>query len=140
MVSAYPGPVAEWNPSANARPSEWLLRMNEHENPYAVVRRFLYGDRNHPEEWFRVVTWSPTSETRELIGWVRTFDAACKLGWDYHLAYESWRHHLAARRADPAQMEAARRPAAELVRFYREHQAETTKDPRPTRRGMDRGS
>ncbi|MGM2737364.1 hypothetical protein, partial [Bacillus cereus group sp. BC87] len=90
----------------------------ESQSPYAVVRRFLKGDPNRPEEWFRVVTWAPTSEARELIGWVRTFEAACVLGWDHKCAYESWRHHMAARRADPGAMAKAKPPAAELVKFW----------------------
>jgi hypothetical protein len=85
-----------------------------------VVRRFLKGDPNRPEEWFRVVTWAPTSEARELVGWVRTFDAACTLAWDHQCAFESWRHHMAARRVDAGTMASQKPPAAELVKFWRE--------------------
>lgn len=46
----------DWTPAAHARPTEWLLRVTESQAPYAVVRRFLFGDSNRPEEWFRVVT------------------------------------------------------------------------------------
>jgi hypothetical protein len=110
----------EWSPAAHARPTEWLLRVTESQPPYAVVRRFLKGDPNRPEEWFRVVTWAPTSEARELVGWVRTFDAACALGWDHKCAFESWRHHMAARRVDATAMEKRKPTAAELVKFWRE--------------------
>lgn len=113
--------AAEWTPAAYARPMEWLLRVSESQPPYAVVRRFLKGDPNRPDEWFRVVTYAPASEGRELIGWVRALDAACQLGWDYKCASESWRHHMAARRASATEMTDTRPSAAELVRFYREH-------------------
>lgn len=125
MVPTYTQPVVEWSPMAHARPSEWLLRVTESQPPYAVVRRFLYGDGNRPEEWFRVVTWAPTSEARELIGWVRTLDAACALGWDYQCAAQSWRHHQAARRVDAGTMAATRPPAADLVAFWRQHRAQS---------------
>ncbi|MFF2054093.1 hypothetical protein ACFVU2_20980 [Leifsonia sp. NPDC058194] len=98
---------------------EWLLRASESQPPYAVVRRMLMGDPNRPEEWFRVVTYAPTSEARELIGWVRTLEDACQLGWDYKVAFEEWRHDRAARRVDANQMETP--PAGELVKFWREH-------------------
>ncbi|UAJ80141.1 hypothetical protein IT072_03585 [Leifsonia sp. ZF2019] len=112
----------EWSPVTYARPMEWFLRVSESQEPYAVVRRFLKGDPNRPEEWFRVVTYAPTSEGRELVGWVSAFEAACQLGWDYKCAYESWRHHMAKNRASSEAMSAAQPPAAELVRFYREHE------------------
>lgn len=123
--------MSDWSPTSYARPTEWLLRVSESQPPYAVVRRFLKGDPNRPEEWFRVVTYAPTSEARELIGWVRTFDAACQLGWDYKVAFEEWRHHMAARRVDNSVMAAAKPAANELVTFYREHRkpASTTKAP-----------
>ncbi len=113
----------DWSPTAHARPTEWLMRVTESQQPYAVIRRVLKGDPNRPEEWFRVVTWAPSSEGRELIGWVKSFDAACALAWDHKCAYESWRHHMAARRTDAATMAKAKPPAVELVRFYRQHQA-----------------
>lgn len=126
--------MVDWSPAAHARPAEWLLRVTESQPPYAVVRRFLKGDPNKPEEWFRVVTWAPTSEARELIGWVRSFDAACALGWDHYCAFQSWRSHMAARRADPETMAREKPPAAELVKFWRTHAADNAKAPRPTRR------
>lgn len=110
----------DWNPAAYARPMEWYLRVAESQPPYAVVRRIPKGDPNRPEDWYRVVTYAPTSQARELIGWVRTLDAACQLGWDYKCAHESWRHHMAKRRASDSEMAAAKPPAAELVRFYRQ--------------------
>ncbi|MBW8872697.1 MAG: hypothetical protein JF618_11255 [Leifsonia sp.] len=110
---------ASWHPVANAQPTEWLLRQGTAGEPYAVVRRFGFGDRNRPDVWFRVVTWAPTSEGRELIGWCRTLEAAASVAWDHRCASESWRHHMAARRTDAATMAAQRPPAAELVRFYR---------------------
>lgn len=113
----------EWRPAAHARAAEWLLRVTESQPPYGVVRRFLMGDPNRPEEWFRVVTWAPSSDARELVGWVRSFDAACALAWDHKCAFESWRHHMASRRIDSAAMAASKPAAAELVRFWRQHGA-----------------
>ena len=104
---------------ANAQPSEWLLRQGTLGTPYGVIRRFTFGDPNRPEVWFRVVTWAPTSEGRELIGWCRTLEAAAAAAWDHRCAAESWRHHMAGRRTDAATMAAQRPSAAELVRFYR---------------------
>lgn len=96
------------------------MRTTESQPPYAVIRRLLKGDPNRPEEWFRVVTWAPASEERELIGYVRTLHEAAALAWDYQCAYESWRHHLAASRTDASTMARVRPPAAEMVKFYRE--------------------
>ncbi|WP_431246175.1 hypothetical protein [Leifsonia xyli] len=110
---------ASWHPVANAQPAEWLLRQGALGSPYGVIRRFGFGDPNRPDVWFRVVTWAPTSEGRELIGWCRTLEAAAAAAWDHRCAAESWRHHMAARRTDAAAMAAQRPAAAELVRFYR---------------------
>jgi hypothetical protein len=96
-----------------------VLRQGAGGAPYAVIRRFGFGDPNRPEVWFRVVTWAPRSEGREFIGWCRTLEAAAAVAWDHRCAAESWRHHMAARRSDAATMAARRPPAAELVRFYR---------------------
>lgn len=111
--------MAAWHPVVNAQAAEWLLRQGTGGHPYAVVRRFEFGDPNKPELWFRVVTWAKRSEDRELIGWCRTLDAAAAAGWDHRCAYESWRHHLAASRTDAATMSRERPPAADMVRFYR---------------------
>lgn len=107
-------------PLSQARPVEWLMRTTDSQPPYAVIRRLLKGDPNRPEEWFRVVTWAPGSEERELIGYVRTIDDAATLAWDYKCAFESWRHHLAASRIDAAEMARRQPPAADLVKFYRD--------------------
>lgn len=104
---------------ANAQPTEWLLSQGALGTPYAVVRRFAFGDVNRPDVWFRVVSWAPRSEGRELIGWCRTLEAAAAVAWDHRCAAESWRHHMAKQRSDTATMAAQRPSAAELVRFYR---------------------
>ena len=101
---------ASWHPVANAQPTEWLLRQGALGSPYGVIRRFAFGDPNRPDVWFRVVTWAPTSEGRELIGWCRTLEAAAAAAWDHRCAAESWRHHMAARRTDAATMAAQRPP------------------------------
>jgi hypothetical protein len=111
--------VAPWHPVVNAQATEWVLRQGAAGEAYAVVRRFAFGDPNRPEIWFRVVTWAQQSEGRELIGWCRTLEAAAAAGWDHRCAYESWRHHLAAKRTDTATMARERPPAADMVRFYR---------------------
>jgi hypothetical protein len=111
--------VAPWHPVVNAQPTEWVLRQGAAGEPYAVVRRFAFGDPNRPEIWFRIVTWAQRSEGRELIGWCRSLEAAASAAWDHRCAYESWRHHLAAKRTDSATMARERPPAAEMVRFYR---------------------
>jgi hypothetical protein len=111
--------VARWHPVVNAHAAEWLLRQGTAGQPYAIVRRFEFGDPNQAQIWFRVVTWAQNSQDRELIGWCRTLEAAAAAGWDHRCAYESWRHHLAAKRTDAATMSRERPPAAEMVRFYR---------------------
>lgn len=115
------GMPVDWSPTAYARPMEWFLRVSESQPPYAVVRRIPKGDPNRPEDWYRVVTYAPTSEGRELIGWVRTLDAAAQLGWDYKCAFDSWRHHMAERRASDEEMTASRPSPVDMVTFYRRH-------------------
>lgn len=120
--AAYTHLVVSWSPVVHARPSEWLLRVTQSQPRYAVVRRFLKGDPNKPEKWFRVVTRAPTSEGRELIGWVGTFDAACALGWDYLCAFNAGDTTRRRAELDAAQMEQARPAARDLVAFWRQHQ------------------
>ena len=50
--------MAAWHPVANAHAAEWILRQGALGAPYAVVRRFAFGDPNRPDVWFRVVTWA----------------------------------------------------------------------------------
>ncbi|MFJ3393981.1 hypothetical protein [Leifsonia aquatica] len=108
------------------------MRVSESQPPYAVVRRLLLGDPNRPEVWFRVVTWAPSSGDRELIGFVRTLDLAAQLAWDYHCAFNEWRHHLAARRASVEDMRAQQPSPSELVKFWREHKSRPQRpDSRP---------
>jgi hypothetical protein len=126
---------------ANAQPTEWLLSQGALGTPYAVVRRFAFGDPHRPDIWFRVVTWAPHSNGRELIGWCRTLEAASAVAWDHRCAAESWRHHLARQRSDAATMAARRPSAAELVRFYRAAlatQGEQRLRPSPSRTTMGR--
>ncbi len=104
---------------ANATPTEWTLRQGAMGAPYAVVRRFAFGDPNRPDVWYRVVTWAPASQGRELIGWCRSLEAAAGVAWDHRCAAESWRHHMASKRVNAEAMAAQRPSAAELVRFYR---------------------
>ncbi|MFI5060616.1 MAG: hypothetical protein ACHP7F_04150 [Actinomycetales bacterium] len=127
--------MAAWHPGVNAQPIEWRLRQDAVGEPYAVVRRFEFGDPKHPEIWFRVVTWTPRSEGRELIGWCRTIEAAAAAGWDYRCASESWINHRSEQRTDAAIPFPERPPAAELVRFYR---AALRRRPAPSTHGPQR--
>ena len=72
--------------------------------------------------------YEPVTAVRELIGWVRTLDGAFWLRWDYRIAFEEWRHHMAARRTDASVMAATKPPAGALVKFWRKHRT-TTKAP-----------
>ena len=130
--------MAAWHPVANAHAAEWIFRQGALGSPYAVVRRFAFGDPNRPDVWFRVVTWAPDSAGRELIGWCRSLEAAASAGWDHRCAFESWRHHMAATRTDVKTMTERRPAAAELLRFYR---SELRRSPRAaTMDGRARGS
>lgn len=117
--------MADWHPVTALEPAEWFLRPSTTEHPCAVIRRLSRRAPNGltEEVWFRVVTWSPMSQDRELIGWCRTIEAAAAVGWDHYLAHRSWMHHVGAapRTGDPP----VKPPAAEMLRFYRR----TTKDP-----------
>jgi hypothetical protein len=53
---------------------EWIILRNHWVHPAAVVRRFD-SDDDHPV-YFRVVTWSPKSRDRKLIGRYLSFEAA----------------------------------------------------------------
>ncbi len=123
--------VVEWSPVQIARPVEWMLQVAESTPPMAVIRRLVYGDPNRPEIWFRAVTWSSASEERELLGFTRSFEAACELGWDWGHAVNSWRHYHAAIRDDVNVAGKNRPAAADMVRFYREHLGNDKRSPNP---------
>ncbi|SKA87051.1 hypothetical protein SAMN06295879_1023 [Agreia bicolorata] len=120
--------MADWHPTQALEPAEWYLRPAKAEDPVAVIRRLSKRSRDGQSEevWFRVVTWSPRSEDRELIGWCRTLQAAATAGWDYQNALRSWMHNVYAvpRNGPPP----AKPPAADLLHFYRE-QKETPSRP-----------
>lgn len=95
-------------------PMEWVFKGNRNGGETAIIRRFLFGYPH--QEWFRVVTYSPSSAERELIGWCKTMEAAQTVAWDYSNALDTWRHREAAHRGEYT----APPPAAELLRAYRE--------------------
>lgn len=107
-----------WHPILSVTAVEWEMVDPQERTAYVVIRRIEFGPKR--EVWFRVVTGHGRKSERRLVGWCRTIEAAAEAGWDYHLAFSSWRHHLAASRAD--------RPAVEpdphdLLMAYREAEA-----------------
>lgn len=93
-------------------PTEWSLKGGRNGDVTAVIRRLEFGDYNRPDVWFRVVTWP----SRELVGYVRSLEAAAELAWDYSVALQSWQHEHAARRAEGF----TRPAAADMTRAYRQ--------------------
>lgn len=65
--------VPPW-PPIQISTSEWILMRDERRTPAAIVRALRLGARH--ELFYRVVSWAPTSEGRELIGYFRTLDEA----------------------------------------------------------------
>ena len=53
---------------------EWIILRNYWIRPAAVVRRM--EPAGELKAYFRVVTWAPTSEGRELVGRYLTLEAA----------------------------------------------------------------
>lgn len=123
--------LADWHPVNLLEPAEWVLRPIVTDPPVAVVRRIRQraADGQTEDVWFRVVTWAPSSEGRELIGWCRTLEAAAAAGWDYRIALMSWMNHVGAapRNGPPPQ----KPPAAEMLRALRESRAAENRKVRP---------
>jgi hypothetical protein len=51
---------------------EWIIMRDSKNQPAAVVRRLRFVG----EVFFRVVTWAPTSEGRELVGYFPSLELA----------------------------------------------------------------
>ncbi|MCU1439522.1 MAG: hypothetical protein JWP85_519 [Rhodoglobus sp.] len=68
QLSAWP-----WSPIQISE-FEWVIMRNSPTQPKGLVRRFD-ADSQHPT-FFRAVTWAPTSEGRQLIGYFPTLEAA----------------------------------------------------------------
>lgn len=62
-----------WPPIRIAE-AEWVVMRDSAREPAAVIRVVRMGPRN--ESFYRVVTWSPASEGRRLVGYYRTFEEA----------------------------------------------------------------
>ncbi|WP_285117318.1 hypothetical protein [Leifsonia sp. fls2-241-R2A-40a] len=115
----------EWSPVGNAHAIEWVMQTAPGQQPYALIRLLQMGDLSRPDEFYRVVTWAPTSEGRRLIGYCPTLEAGAQLAWDYYSALSNLRHHYAARRADMSKIDELSGDPAALVAFFRQHRGET---------------
>jgi hypothetical protein len=93
--------MAEWQPAQMAQPMEWVLIPYHRAIPIGVIRRLEFDGTTSkdPDVWYRAVTYSDRSEHRELIGYARTFEAACRAAFDYELERQRTRHAIAAVRA-----------------------------------------
>ncbi|MFZ4894622.1 hypothetical protein ACL9RL_09245 [Plantibacter sp. Mn2098] len=115
-----------------AVPVEWELTDDGADSPYAVIRKLTYGRLGNREYWFRLVTWAPTSEARELIGYWRTLEDAAAAAWDYSSASRGWQHHLAAGRKDARDYP---RPTARALLDHYRGNNKTAPSSSPERRG-----
>lgn len=52
-------------------------------DPIAVIRKVERQNGNLQEAFYRAVTWAPSSEGRELIGYYRSGDEAAQAEWDH---------------------------------------------------------
>lgn len=73
--------MADWHPIQNARACEWILRNGTFDQPYGVIRELSYGADKHTVTWYRLVTWSPTSSGRKLIGYHQDPKVLAELAW-----------------------------------------------------------
>ena len=53
---------------------EWIIMRDSKHQPAAIIRTVTMGPRN--ERFFRVVTWAPKSEDRQLVGYFETLAIA----------------------------------------------------------------
>jgi len=74
-------------------PTEWELRVPGHPEPTHVLRRL----KLHGVERIRVVTWAPTSDGRELVGYYPTVDDAAVAAWRHYCDASNVRHEVASR-------------------------------------------
>lgn len=83
----------DWHPRRIARPVEWELHNGWPPDPLAVIRRIEIPEGNQVRVVFRAVTWAPTSEHRELIGYYPDGDAASAAAWHhFHDRHQLCRH------------------------------------------------
>ena len=70
-------PVNPWKPPwppIRIGVAEWVLMRESRTEPAAIVRAVTMGNRG--ERFFRVVTWAPTSEDRQLVGYYPSLSEA----------------------------------------------------------------
>lgn len=53
---------------------EWIIMRDSNREPVGVIRTVKLGPRE--KTFFRVVTWAPTSEGRQLVGYFDTLEEA----------------------------------------------------------------
>ncbi|WP_167139659.1 hypothetical protein [Diaminobutyricimonas sp. TR449] len=69
-------PTPHWHPilaTVETTPGNWQM-VSDSRGPYAVIRLI----RISGEAGYRVETWAPAPEGRQLIGYYRTLRAACE--------------------------------------------------------------
>jgi hypothetical protein len=82
---------------------EWIIMRDEKTKPAGIIRRVKLGPRD--ENFYRVVTWAPTSENRALVGYFTTLqeaDRAILFRPPQHDTASSHPAPVTQRRADPA--------------------------------------
>jgi hypothetical protein len=82
-VETAPPPVPRWHPVQIAEPIEWELRNGWPPDPIAIVRRLDFQRGNQVDSYYRAVTWAPSSDGRELIGYYPTLELACTAAWEH---------------------------------------------------------
>ncbi|WP_133766075.1 hypothetical protein [Amnibacterium kyonggiense] len=85
--------MVDWHPRRLVVGTEWTVTALGRSEPIAVIRRLRFGGRTV----FRAVTWAPTSDGRELIGYYRTGDAAAVASWRDHVDRQAARHEATSR-------------------------------------------
>jgi hypothetical protein len=76
-------PIVDWHPSRIAKPVEWHMHNGWPPQPIAVIRQLERQNGNRVEIFYRAVTWAPSSDGRELIGYYKTGDEAAQAAWDH---------------------------------------------------------
>ncbi len=69
--------LANWQPPwppVRIAESEWVILRDSRTEPAGVIKVVTLGPRG--ESFYRVVTWSPTSEGRTLVGYFSTLQEA----------------------------------------------------------------
>lgn len=76
-------PAIDWQLSRIAKPVEWHMHNGWRPDPIAVIRKLERQNGNLAEIFNRAVTWAPSSEDRELIGYYKTADDAAQAAWEH---------------------------------------------------------